>query len=43
MTGPDAAEDGTRLVPAAVSVSTVIGWKSGKAAVCGEDFVDPYE
>ena len=43
MTGPDAAESGTRLVPAAVSVSAVIGRKSGKAAVRGEDFVDPQD
>jgi hypothetical protein len=43
MTGPDAAEQGTRLVSAAVSVSALIGWKTGKAALRGEDFVDPQD
>jgi hypothetical protein len=43
MTGPDAAEQGTRLVSAAVSVSALIGWECGKAALRGEDFVDPQD
>jgi hypothetical protein len=41
MTSLNAAEQSTRLEPAAVSASAVIGREDGAAAARGKDFVDP--